>query len=1001
MMAAMRRSAFLRTGTVIAVLGLLAALRATDSIARERLQRRFDLERGLPFSEVYSVRQDTRGFIWIATGGGLFRYDGVELRPWPREPFRPFVHSLATGPAGEVLLVGYTGGLFQVEGDGFAPIEGPAGAPFEVVWPPVWDGRGNLWVLAADRLWYRPPGAAWHEFPAGRIGSEHAYALMLSQDHDILVLTPQGIWRIGPALDAVQLAAIGGVQKALLRSDGSMVVLRTGNLVEIRDGATHELFRYDGRPIDMVEHGRTLWVSYDTALVALTPGLPPEKLDLRGNVPSGGPLLVDREGNLWVGTFRGLLQYPAPETVAWGIEDGLGTNGTRRLASSPEGIWVDTWAGLHLMHVQGDAFRPERIAGTGTGALCVGADGTLWTGDTGRFLEHRGGRLVAHPWPGMSELGDCSPGAGGRVWLSGRFGMAVARGGAQAAVGARDTAPVAVAWPSGVPFEGAGVRVLEDSRGRLWMAVGETICHADARDLAARAAASRAGTATGAAGGARDGWSCVTAEGAGGITSLAEPSPGSVWAATVLAGVFRLGSGDRWEPIPGARELPTRLIRRLRASPSGGAWIISYGTILRAVERPGTTEGWEIVERPSAWHGLMISDAEDILEEDSGDLLITTLMGVVHIPAEVRRAVPPVPSVELVDVLVDGEPVPWRSGVDLPWRRNRIELRFAGLSYRDPGMLRYQVRLKSGAPWIDASGRPSFRFVDLPPGKYHAEVRASLDGQRWSPATAGLSFRVRPPVWRTWWFTALLALAAAAVVYALYRYRLAQVLRLERTRTRIAADLHDDIGASLSRIALQSDLLKQPAVLRPADAGRLLSDIGESARTLVDGMSDIVWSIDPKRDDLASLAARVRQFALGLFEPLGVALVVDVPEDAARVRLGPEQRRHIYLLLKEALNNIARHAAAKSVTVTIGAGAGRLEVEVRDDGRGFAAAPPAPPGGAAAGDGVSPRPGTRGGHGLPSMRNRAAQLGGSLTVASTPGGGTTLRLVCPTEHVTA
>jgi signal transduction histidine kinase len=582
-------------------------------------------------------------------------------------------------------------------------------------------------------------------------------------------------------------------------------------------------------------------------------------------------------------------------------------------------------------------------------------------------MERRAGRFIPHAAPAITEVRDCSAGADGRVWMSGQFGLAVADG--------RTATPVRmVPLPPGPDFKDGDLKVLEDSKGRIWIAARETICHADARSTADVAAA---GTS----------WSCSAASEAGGITSLAEVAPDEIWAATLLNGVYRLAAGGGWEPIPGARTLPTRVVRRVRPSPSGGAWIISYGTILRVAGRPGADGAWEVVERPSAWHGLMISDAEDLLEEPAGDLWITTLAGLVHIPAEVRRAVPPVPSVELVDALADGEPLDWRAGVDLPWRRNRIELRFAGLSYRDPALLRYQVRLRAREPWIDASGGPSFRFVDLPPGSYHAEVRASLDGERWSETPAGLSFRVRPPYWRTAWFTTLVAAALAALVYALYRYRLAQVLRLERTRTRIAADLHDDIGASLSRIALQSDLLKRPAIQRAPEAERLLSDIGESARALVDGMSDIVWSIDPKRDDLASLAARARHFALGLFEPLGIALTLTVPQEDARLRLGPEHRRHLYLLLKEAVNNIARHAGAKNVVITLSGEGGRLVAEIRDDGRGFEAV---------ADTEGTPAPVKRGGgHGLPSLRARAALLGGTLTIVSAPGGGTVIRLVCP------
>ncbi|PYQ11414.1 MAG: hypothetical protein DMH00_08255 [Acidobacteria bacterium] len=952
-----------------AILCLGTILPASEVSALERLQRKFDLERGLPFSEVNSVKQDTRGFLWIATGGGLFRYDGVELRPWPRDSFRSLVRGLAAGPDGEVMFLGYTGTLHEVAGDGIRPVEGPGGKPLVAVGPPIWDAEGNFWVATADRLWFKPPGGEWREFPLARLAPQDSHFLVKAKDGRPIVITDNAIWRIDRGLDAVRIASMRGIQSALVRADGSAVLLLMGRVVEVKGGETRELFRVRGRPIDMVQRGRTLWVGTDTYLVAWTPGQPPEILGPEQNVPSGGPLLVDREESLWVGTYRGLLQFPAPDTVAWGRAERMATNGARRLVPAPEGIWVDSWAGLTLLRRLGGAWRPEPVPGTGTSAVCVGTDGTMWAGYSGHFLEHRDGRFFTHPQADLQYVLDCASGGQGRVWLFSNCGLTVAGGTPDR------SGPRLVAGPSAARPAGADARLLEDSSGRLWVAVEEEVCHADAREVASGRPAS---------------WVCSRAEGAGRIIGLSEISPGTLWAATLEAGVYHLRQPDHWEPIPSLRMLPTRVVRRLRPSPSGGAWVISYGTILRAVERPGTTAGWQIVERPSPWHGLMISDAEDILEETSGDLWITTLAGVVHIPAEVRRAVPPVPAVELVDVLVDGEPLAWRKGVSLPYRRNRIELRFAGLSYRDPALLRYQVRLSPDASWQDASGRPHFQFVDLPPGTYRAEVRASLDGSRWSEATAGLAFTVLPPFWRTAWFVSLAALTVAAGAYALYRYRLAQLLRLERVRTRIAADLHDDIGASLSRIALQSELLRRPAALHPLDGERLLSEIGESARSLVDSMSDIVWSIDPRRDDLASVIARVRQFALDLMEPKGIALDLHNPPGAEKVRLSPEQRRHLYLVLKEAVNNIVKHAACRKVRISLGHEGDQLHAEVQDDGCGFQVSKT----GAA-----SPR--GRGGHGLPNMRSRADQMGGTLEVRSTPGQGTVLSLTLPIRRADA
>ena len=944
---------------------VLSLLVVTAASGAERLQRRFDLERGLPFSEITSLAQDTRGFIWIATTGGLFRYDGVEVRPWPRGTSRVTrVQGLAAGPAGQVVFLGYGGTVYEVAGEATRPLEGPGGGSLIAEAPPVFDRSGQLWVATADRLWIRSPGAGWREFPLAPLRPLTVLFPKLADDGSVVVITDNAIWAVDGVSRADRLASMRGIQTAIVRADGSMVVLLHGSVVEVRGGTSRELFRFGPRPIDMVERGRTLWVGYDSSLVALAPNRPPEILGPRENVASGAALLVDREGTLWVGTYRGLLQFPEPETVACGTADGMSGNGVRRLALASEGIWADSWTGLNLLRRLGDSWRPEFVPDTSTAAICATSDGTLWTGYRGRFLERRGGRFVSHPRADLEFVDSCAVGAEGRVWMYGNLGLSVAGNGPMG------SGPKVVSEPAGVRREEGHVPLLEDSSGRLWLAKGEEICHADAGDVAAGNAAQ---------------WSCTRTEGAGRVASMVELSSGAHWAATLAAGVLRLGPSDRWEPIPGSRELPTPLVRALRSSPSGGAWVISYGTIMRAVERPETAEGWEIVERPLPWHGLMISDAEDLLEDPSGDLWITTLVGLVHISAAVRRTVPPVPAVELVDVLVDGEPLPWRTDISLPYRRNRIELRFAGLSYRDPALLRYQVRLKPDVPWRDASGQPHFQFVDVPPGEYQAEVRASLDGRRWSEPTARVSFAVLPPFWRTWWFSSLAALGLVGLTYGLYRVRLAHLLGVERVRTRIAADLHDDIGASLSRIALQSELLRRPESSDAVDAERLLAEIAESARSLVGSMGDIVWSIDPRRDDLSSVIARVRQFALEIMEPRGIALEFVTPPGAEELSLAPETRRHLYLLLKEALHNVVKHAGCRSVRISLASEGAQLRAEVRDDGQGFPVS-------------EAGRDTGLGGHGFHNMRARASQIGGTLEVRSSPGQGTVLTLTVPVRH---
>src|SRR6185436_2583200 len=141
-------------------------------------------------------------------------------------------------------------------------------------------------------------------------------------------------------------------------------------------------------------------------------------------------------------------------------------------------------------------------------------------------------------------------------------------------------------------------------------------------------------------------------------------------------------------------------------------------------------------------------------------------------------------------------------------------------------------------------------------------------------------------------------------VFSLYRYRVGQLLELERVRTRIATDLHDDIGASLSRVAILSEVERQQNTGHSNESAARLAEIANSARALVDSMSDIVWSVGPRRDDLRSVVTRIRQFGADVFETQGIEWKMNVPPDLQHTKLTPEQRRDMFLICKEALNNV-------------------------------------------------------------------------------------------------
>jgi len=235
----------------------------------------------------------------------------------------------------------------------------------------------------------------------------------------------------------------------------------------------------------------------------------------------------------------------------------------------------------------------------------------------------------------------------------------------------------------------------------------------------------------------------------------------------------------------------------------------------------------------------------------------------------------------------------------------------------------------------------------------------------------------------TAWFLAVAAAILAAGAFVAARVRADRVLALERVRARIAADLHDDIGSSLSRISILSEVARRKVPAGEADA--LLAEIAETARSLVGSMSDAVWSIDPRQDDLRNVVARMRTFATDVLDGKGIAWTFDAPPEPA-ARLEPETRRELFLVFKEAVTNVVRHSGARNAALRLDLLGGSVTLEVADDGRGFDSSP--------ARDLDSS---LRRGRGLLNMKVRARRMGGSLSVESKPGMGTRLVLVLPVK----
>ena len=288
-----------------------------------------------------------------------------------------------------------------------------------------------------------------------------------------------------------------------------------------------------------------------------------------------------------------------------------------------------------------------------------------------------------------------------------------------------------------------------------------------------------------------------------------------------------------------------------------------------------------------------------------------------------------------------------------------------------------------GESWIDLGEGERIALTGLPPGRYTLELGAArTSSQRW--ATTTWSFVIRPPWWRTWWFMLLMLAWVATIGTFLVRYRLGQRLREQDMRDRLARDLHDDIGSTLGSISYFSELGKQQLDAADIEAARgVMERMGVRSREMIGRMSDIVWSVDPKHDGATSLVERMKLFAAETLATRDIALQFDTHEGVEGLKLDMAQRRELYLVLKEAMTNVAKHAACTRVKVTLERNHGTVRLVVEDDGKGLQRS----------------KPDLLNGSGLSSMHKRAAALGGTLVVAEADGGGTRVILSVPLRGI--
>lgn len=941
------------------ILSLLALTNRGFAIDHPLASQTWRTENGLPQNSVHSILQTRDGFVWLATEGGLVRFDGVRFVVYDRQNTPQLksnnIRALAEDRHG-ALWIASAGGLTRFANATWTAFTVPDGLPSDNVWSVEVDGEGKVWAATTDGL------ARWanHRFAKVATTGGAIGALALAPRGALLIATQEDLqlfFREGNFQTVV--SPIKSNVEAILSEASNRLWLGTAQGLWLTNGPDKKLYTTaDGLPSN---HITTLFAARDGSIWAGTDAGAARISNGQVERFSAGQAILsfseDREGDIWVGTeadgvtilrrqkFVTLSDSPSPVRCVFQDHTGVVWMGTA-------GTGLRRWAdGKFSALTTQDGLSSDQVF-----ALAEDAAGDLLVGTPDGLNRIQGGRVsVLTSADGLADdfVRSLFRDTDGSVWIGTRRGLSHWKNGRFKTYTQRDGL--------GSDLVGAVLRTKTDD---LWIGTLHGL---------SRLQNGRLTNLT-----TRDGLSSDI------VTALHEDAAGSLWIGTeggglnlyrnrrltrfavslglpaTIYGITEDSRGNLW--MPASTGVYRATITDLKRAADGGAEanVVSYGT----------GDGLKISECTGGGHPA-------VWKSNDGALWFATPKGAAVLrpgDAHLNDVPPPVviESVALDDHSFDPERLKQVSP-----GHARIAFEYAGLSFVAPQKVIFRYKLEGfDRQWIDAGTRRVAYYTNLSPGRYIFRVLARNNDGIWNESGATFEFQMLPHFYQTFWFASLMLVLLCLLAYATYRWRVREVesrfqVVLEE-RNRIAREIHDTLSQGFVAVSVQLEVVSQLLTSSTESAKDHLNQARSMVRESLAEARTAIWALrshSSAHEDLAgrlsktadqltqTSSAKVRLKVHGPYRPLERVL-----EDEL-VRIG-----------QEALANAVRHANAENIEIELAFEPKRLRMTIADDGRGFTIAP----------NGHGPA-----GHfGLQGMRERAGQIHADLTVESSLGAGT-------------
>ncbi len=921
--------------------------------------RTYSIEDGLSESVVHAVIQDHEGSMWMGTGYGLNSFDGIEFQSYFEDQGlqNSKIYALFEDSK-QRLWIGTAAGLNYFQGDSIYYVPELSALDNMEVISIYEDSKGDLWFgTDGNGVWLYQKDQELYQYSTTQgFNNNRVRRIIESNSGDMWFATREGLTQLSFGNIRTYLTKDGlpedRIRDVIIDDKGILWIGTRNGLTKFENGQFTTYGEKEGlanlkvQTLSYDESGR-LWLGTEGGISLFDQNT--FKNFTTANGLSNGIIYSatrDREGNLWFGTFGGGVNlFLGDYFENYTTDLGLANNVVTSFAESDDGTtWIGTYGG-GISKYKNDVFQnislEQGLLDDKVYSLKYDSKKRIWVGMRNGLSIIENGRIrnfkeSEFPFRKIRQIYEAKT---GDFWIS-TYEEGIIR---------YDGKSYQQFLVEDGLADNTTLGAVEDKDGNLWIATY--------------------GGVSRYSNGKFETFNLQNGLPNNAIMTIIVDLKGTVWVSTF--GGIAWFDGEKFQSITVDDGLPNRVCYFIKQTEDGIYWIGTNSGIARFdatkfySEIP--TEKDQAFQIISKEQGL-ISDEMNlgaVFEDSQKHLWFGSVEGMSHFIIPKYNYDPVSPEVKINEIIASGRVYSNKTHLDLSYEQNFVEIYFSGINYRAPNQIMYEYKMEGIDPTWQRTTDRFAKYPSLPSGDYTFSVLAKNTNGTWSDIITKKTISVSTPFWLQWWFIILCGAVVVGIILLFYSYyKTTKLVDIERMRVRIASDLHDDVGASLTEIALQSDFLQ--AIDTNPEFKKSLSQIGTQCRRIVTSLDDIVWSIDARNDTLGDLTDRMQDYVLNVLEPKNFKVQYDFDDLKMQNKLAVPLKENLYLIFKEATNNISKYSNGDLVRITMHTEGSSFTFTIHDNG--------------SSGMGLK-----KTGHGLRNMKMRAERIGASVDVSNKNG----------------